>query len=150
MATTFTNLLYHIVFSTKERRPMITEPIRSELYPYLGGIVREKDGILLEIGGTVDHVHIFAKLKQHIAIADILRELKANSSKLLNERPDLGQWYGWQTGYGAFTVSASQVSRVRNYIRNQEEHHRKRSFQEEFVNLLDKHGIEYEERYLWD
>ena len=94
-----------IVFSTKERRPMITAPIQSELYPYLGGIVRDKEGIHLEIGGTADHVHIFAKLKQHIAIADILRELKANSSKLLNERPDLGQWYGWQTGYGAFTVS---------------------------------------------
>ncbi len=103
---------------------MITDPIRSELYPYLGGIVRDKDGILLEIGGMADHVHILAKLKQHIAIADILRELKANSSKLLNERPDLGQWFGWQTGYGAFTVSASQVSRVRKYIQNQEEHHR--------------------------
>ncbi|MCH8830727.1 MAG: IS200/IS605 family transposase, partial [Planctomycetes bacterium] len=113
MATTFTNFLYHVVFSTKERRPMISAPIRSELYPYLGGIIRDKDGILLEIGGTADHVHILAKLKQHIAIADILRELKANSSKFLNERPDLGQWYGWQTGYGAFTVSASQVSRVR-------------------------------------
>ena len=129
---------------------MITDPIRSELYPYLGGIIRDKNGILLEIGGTADHVHVLAKLKQHIAIADILRELKANSSKLLNERPDLGQWFGWQTGYGAFPVSTSQVFRVRKYIQNQEEHHRKTSFQEEFVNLLDKHGIEYEERYLWD
>ena len=129
---------------------MISAPIRSELYPYLGGIIRDKDGILLEIGGIADHLHILAKLKQHIAIADILRELKANSSKFLNERRDLGQWYGWQTGYGAFTVSASQVTKVRKYIQNQEEHHRKKTFKEEFVNLLDKHRIEFDERYLWD
>ena len=129
---------------------MITAPIRSELYPYLGGIVRNKNGILLEIGGIPGHVYVIAKLKQHIAIADILRELKANSSKLLNERPDLGQWFGWQTGYGAFSVSVSQAFRVRKYIQNQEEHHRTISFKDEFVNLFDKHGIEYEKRYLWD
>ena len=150
MATTYTNLLYHLVFSTKERRPLMTASMRAELYPYIGGIIRRLEGVQLEIGGVADHVHLLVKLRQDVTVADVLRDIKASSSGWLGERPDLGQWLGWQNGYGAFTVSASQVSPVREYIRNQEAHHRRLSFKEEFVRMLRANRVEYDEQYLWD
>jgi REP element-mobilizing transposase RayT len=143
-------LLYHLVFSTKERRPLITPDLRVELYPYIGGIIRNKRGILLEIGGMPDHVHLVARLRPDIAIAEMLCFIKANSSKWANERPDLITEFAWQKGYGAFTVSQSQLPAVRHYVQTQEDHHRKQTFQQEFIALLKKHGIEYDERYLWE
>jgi putative transposase len=150
LPSSYTHLLYHLVFSTKERRPLITPVLREELYPYMGGIVRNQRGILLEIGGMADHVHLVTRFRADVSVADIVRLIKANSSKWINERPDLISEFAWQTGYGAFTVSESQLSVVRHYVQNQEEHHRKLTFQEEFVSLLKKHGIEYDERYLWE
>jgi REP element-mobilizing transposase RayT len=142
--------LYHLVFSTKERRPLITPELRAELYPFIGGIIRNKRGILLEIGGMPDHVHLVARLRPDIAIANMLGVIKANSSKWANERRDLTTEFAWQKGYGAFTISESQLVVVRHYVQTQEEHHRKQTFQEEFVALLNKHGVEYGERYLWE
>jgi len=150
MAGTFANLLYHIVFSTKHRRPLIQPALRNELYKYIGGIVRGQHGVLLEIGGMPDHVHLVTKFKADQSVAEMLRLVKCNSSKWANDRPNRAEEFNWQTGYAAFTVSESQLGAVRSYVRNQEEHHRLRTFQEEFAELLKKHGIEYDERYVWD
>jgi putative transposase len=150
MANTFTNLLYHIVFSTKDRIPLIERDLQGRLYEYMGGIIRGEGGVLLEIGGVADHVHLLTKLKADIAVSDMLRLMKANSSKWVNEERLIAGRFGWQTGYAAFTVSESQVSRVRKYIRSQESHHAKVSFKEELIALLKKNRIEYDERYLWD
>ncbi|MGH7964060.1 MAG: IS200/IS605 family transposase [Candidatus Binatia bacterium] len=150
MAATLTNLLYHIVFSTKLRVPMITESLEAELYRYMGGIIRGEGGILLAIGGVSDHVHLLVKCKPTIAVADMLRVLKANSSKWINEEKRGLQKFGWQDGYGAFTVSQSQVPHVRRYIRDQKRHHHEANFQNEMKTLLERHGVEYDERYVWD
>ena len=148
MATTFANLLYHIVFSTKDRRPSITPDIRESVYEYMGGILRGEGGILLEIGGMPDHVHLLVKLKTDMSVAETLKKIKGKSSKWLNERPGRTGRFEWQEGYGAFSVSASHVEKVRAYIRNQEVHHRRQSFKDELISLLERHGIEYDERYL--
>jgi REP element-mobilizing transposase RayT len=150
MANTLTNLLYHVVFSTKQREPLIRDKWKSELYPYLGGIVRKERGTLLEAGGTADHVHLLLKLPASIAIADMLRLIKANSSKWINESEFSPGAFAWQAGYGAFSVSESQAPAVGRYIQNQVEHHRAQSFQEEFVALLERHGVAYDPRHLWD
>ena len=148
MASTFTNLLYHAVFSTKDRTPAIHEGLRERLYEYMGGIIRGERGVLLEIGGVPDHVHLLMKLKSDMAIAEIVRLIKSNSSKWLNDSNSPTGRFEWQTGYGAFSVSESQVRKVRKYIQTQEGHHAKISFRDELITLLEKHGIEYDERYL--
>lgn len=150
MAGTFTNLLYHIVFSTKHRKPLIQPSLRDELYKYIGGIIREQKGTLLEIGGIPDHIHLVTKLRADSSLAEMLRLIKCNSSKWANDPPDRTAEFNWQTGYAAFTVSESQLAAVRDYVRNQEEHHHRRTFQEEFLELLKKHGIEYDERFVRD
>jgi putative transposase len=150
MAGTYTNLLYHVVFSTKGRFPLVTCELQPELYAYVGGIVRGEGGVLIEIGGMADHVHLLAKFKPTGAVAEMLRLVKGNSSKWVNEEKFKARKFGWQDGYGAFSVSESQVDAVREYIRTQEAHHRGLSFQDEFRALLDRHGIECDERYLWD
>jgi len=146
MPNTYTNLVYHVVFSTKFRKPAIDPEIQRELYAYIGGIVRDEGGTLLEIGGMPDHVHLLIKLKPSVALSDLLRRIKGNSSKWLNETRD----FHWQEGFSAFTVSESVVEQVRHYIRNQEEHHRKLNYQDELRALLTKHGVAFDERYLWD
>jgi REP element-mobilizing transposase RayT len=150
MASTLTNLLYHIVFSTIHREPIITAPIRSDLYAYMGGIVRGEGGVLLEIGGMPDHVHLVTRFKSEPSVATMLKKIKSKSSQWLNDKPNRPGRFQWQTGYGAFTVSVSQLDVVRAYVQNQEQHHRRKTFQDEFRVLLDKHGIEYDERYIWD
>ena len=147
MPHSYTNLLYHFVFATKDRLPLLTSKIRPRLYEYLGGTVRGLDGTALEIGGIEDHIHLLAKLRQDIAVAEFIKKLKSNSSRWV--RRTLRKDFGWQEGYGGFTVSESQMERVRQYIRNQEEHHRRVSFEEEFKALLRAHHIDYEEDYLW-
>jgi putative transposase len=149
MARTYTKLIYHIVFSTKERVPLITEEIRERLYPYLGGVIRREKGSLLEIGGVADHVHLLARFGAATAVSDMLQRIKGSSSHWLNEQQP-GTWFAWQNGYGAFTVSESQVAAVRKYIQGQEEHHRETSFKDELISLLRKHGIEFDERHILD
>jgi putative transposase len=149
MPASFTNLLYHIVFSTKDREPLITEDRQSRLYEYIGGIIRKHGGIALEINGMPDHLHLLAKLRPDEALSSVMRDLKANSSGWMHKLfPDMRD-FGWQNGYGAFTVSASELERVSRYIRLQQDHHLEMSFQDEYISLLRKHGIEFDERYLW-
>ena len=148
MARTYTKLVYHIVFSTKERMPLITGEIRDRLYPYLGGVIRGEKGSLVEIGGVADHVHILARFGATVAVSEMVKRIKGNSSHWLSQ--EVGTWFAWQTGYGAFTVSESQVAAVRKYIQRQEEHHQRVSFKDELISLLRKHGIEFDEENLLD
>jgi len=141
MAHSYTNLLYHIVYATKERRPLIDDEFQPRLYDYIGGTIRGLKSTSLEIGGVEDHVHILAKLPPTIAVADFLEKLKANTSKWAKS---VRREFGWQEGYSAFTVSESQVNRVRRYIQNQREHHAKVSFRDELIALLEAHGLKYD------
>jgi REP element-mobilizing transposase RayT len=151
MSSTLANLTYHIVFSTKFREPLITPELRAELYSYIGGVVRNKGGALIRIGGVADHLHLVVRLRPDIALSDLVRLVKANSSKWVNERGLTGGGrFAWQAGYGAFTVSPSQLPALIGYVERQEEHHRLRPFREELVAILEKHGVEYDERYLFD
>ena len=150
MAHTYTKLTYHAAFSTKGRRQLISEGLRERLHPYVGAIVSHELGFTRQVGGTADHIHILFDLKPTITIADALRTIKSVSSGWVHrEFPDLRD-FQWQEGYGAFTVSASRVPDTARYIEDQEEHHRAMTFQEEFLALLRKHGIEYDPRHLWD
>ncbi len=149
MAGTYTNLLYHCVFSTKHRRRIIGREMEKELYSYMGGIARGLGGSSLEINGIEDHVHLLVKLKPYPSISDFHKELKGSSSRWVNANQKISARFGWQVGYSAFTVSESAVPDVRKYIQNQKEHHSKMDFQEELLFLLQRHGVEYDERYLW-
>ncbi|MEZ5345975.1 MAG: IS200/IS605 family transposase [Pyrinomonadaceae bacterium] len=138
---------FHIVFSTKERRPLIGDDWRERLHPYLGGIVNGMEGVPLAIGGTSDHVHLLVSLKSKHRLDYFVRDLKADSSAWVHK--ELGKVFKWQKGYGAFSVSPTGIDGVKKYILNQEEHHQKRSFEEEYIELLNLSGIEYDEKYLW-
>lgn len=138
------------MFSTKNRKPLIADEWEEEMYAYIGGIIRGEGGIQLEIGGVSDHVHILAKFKPAISVATMMSKIKANSSKWINEVKVTPRTFAWQTGYSAFTVSESQAPPISHYIRNQKEHHRRQSFEEELVALLERHGVKYDPRYLFD
>jgi REP element-mobilizing transposase RayT len=148
MPDSYTNLLYHIVFSTKDRRPLITSEIEPQLYDYIGGIIRGLGGISLELNGTEDHVHLLAKLRPDTSLSDVLRDLKANATGWMHEVFPEVKDFSWQRGYGAFTVSQSNVEQVSQYIRRQKEHHARVSFRDEFIQFLKANGIEYDERYV--
>ncbi len=149
MAHTVTNLLTHLVFSTRGRAPLIADIIRDDLQAYPGGILRELRAVPIAIGGTADHVHVLTRLPAELAVADCLRILKTNSSRWVKEKWPERRSFGWQGGYGAFSVSESSRSKVIRYIQEQARHHRKISFQDEFLALLQKHGVEFDERYVW-
>ena len=148
MSRTFTNLLTHIVFSTKDRMPVIEEQLRPELYAYLGGLTRELKGRSYGINGTADHVHMLIRVRPAQTLADVMRVVKTNSSRWARRKWKAG--FAWQTGYGSFSVSESNVPAVCRYVANQEQHHRTRSFQEEFVVFLKNNKISYDERYIWE
>jgi putative transposase len=148
MPSTHLSLHYHLVFSTKDRRPLIVDAWHDRLHAYLGGAVRTLDGVPLAIGGTADHVHLLVRLRATHRLADVLREIKATSSKWVHETVGVSN-FGWQDGYGAFTVSLAHADEIRQYIAAQEEHHRTQTFQEEYVAFLQRNGVEYDERYLW-
>jgi putative transposase len=142
----YTNFLYHIVFGTKSRLPIITPDFKPELHAYLGGTVRGLGGIALEINGMEDHVHLLIKLKPSIRFSDFLRDLKSNTSSWAKNN-GVGK-FTWQRRYGAFTVSESQMQIVRNYIKNQEHHHKRFDFKTEFEKLLRSNGIEIDD-FVW-
>ena len=150
MASTLTNLLYHIVFTTRKKQDFIIPELAMELYPYIGGIIREEKGKLLKIGGTLNHVHILAKFPASVSVSEMMRCIKGSSSKWTNENSKSTQHFLWQRGYGAFSVSESAVENVISYIGNQEEHHKKVTFEDEFLLLLQKHKISYNEKNIWD
>ena len=146
MASTFLSLHYHLVFSTKDRRPSIRPEWCARLHEYLGGTVNGLGGISQQVGGVADHVHLLVGLKATHCLADFMRELKKASSAWA--RTDVEPEFAWQDGYAAFTVSASARERVLDYIRRQEEHHAHRDFASELNELLEKHGVAYDPRYL--
>jgi len=150
MSHTATNLLVHLIFSTKQRRGLIIAEIESDLHAYLGGIVRETGGVALAINGMPDHVHLLVRQPASRSVAEIVRLAKTNSSRWVHERRPRRRDFAWQTGYGAFTVSESGVAAVRDYIARQREHHKRISFQEEFLAFLRKNKIQVDERFLWD
>jgi putative transposase len=148
MPQSYTNLLYHVVFSTKNREPLITSECETRLHDYLGGTIRRQGGVALAINGTADHVHILFKLRPDKSVSDVLRDLKANASGWLHEVFPGMRHFSWQNGYGAFTVSTSQVARVSEYISTQKAHHRRYSFRDELAALLKANGIEFDGRYI--
>ena len=148
MGQTLSEIFVHIIFSTKERRPFISANVKGDLHRYIGGIVRSLGGNPIAIGGVSDHVHILGRLPPSISISDMVRTIKARSSHWMHERPN-GEQFSWQAGYGAFTVSKSQVDSVSRYIANQEVHHRTCTFQDEYIQTLKAHNVEYDERYIW-
>jgi putative transposase len=142
-------LYYHLIFSTKERRPLLSAALRPRLYDYMGSIIRNDQGILVAAGGTADHVHLLASISKDRSVSVSLRDVKAYSSRWIHETfPDL-QEFAWQSGYGAFTVGHSGLDKVKSYVRNQAAHHRTLTFQEEFVTFLERYGVPYDERYIW-
>ena len=148
MSRTFTNLLTHVVFSTKDRAPLIVPEIKAELFAYLGGLTRELKGKAYGINGTTDHVHMLISLPANVSVSEAMRFIKSNSSGWVHDK-----WkraFAWQLGYGAFSVSKSNVPEVLKYIAKQEAHHRRISFRDEFVDFLQKHEIQYDKRYIWD
>ena len=147
MPHTYTNFLYHIVFSTKERFPFIKNELKPRLYDYIGGTIRGIGGICLEIGGVEDHIHFIVKLKPTLLVPKLLQELKPNTTNWAKR--EIHPKFEWQNGYGGFTIGESQIEGVRRYIQKQEEHHKKVSFEAEFKDLLKNAGIEFDERYLW-
>lgn len=149
MPKSYTNLIYHFVFATKDREPLITTDVQPRLYDYIGGTIRGQGGVALAINGMPDHVHILTKLRPDKSVSDVLRDLKANASGWMHDVFPEQQNFSWQNGYGAFTVSTSQITVVREYILNQEKHHEKRSFRGEFIALLQANEIEFDEKFLW-
>ena len=141
---------FHCVFSTKERRPLIPPSLRDRLWPFLGGIARNNEMKAIEIGGVQDHVHVLLSLPSTLSVAKALQLIKGGSSKWVHETFPEHRLFAWQVKYGAFSVSVSQLDKTIEYIKSQEEHHRKMSFQEEFLALLKKHRIAFDERYLWE
>ena len=144
----FTSILIHCVWSTNKRQPVLSSDLRGRLWPYLGGIARENKMKALAIGGVDDHVHMLISLPTTLSLAKALQLLKGNSSKWIHDTFPKLRLFEWQKGYGAFSIGISQFDATVRYIRNQAEHHRKRSFREEFVAMLQRHGLDYDERML--
>jgi len=149
MASTLTELIYHIVFSTKNREPIINPEIQEKLYRYITGIIKKDDAKLLQSGGIEDHIHLVIKMKPTHTLSELVQKIKGHSSKWINKQKDVNNKFSWQEGYGAFTVSESQLPMVIKYVKDQEKHHKEMSFKDELVIFLKRHHIEYDEKYLW-
>ncbi len=151
MPQSLSSVYLHIVFSTKERMPFLSDTkVREEVHAFLGGIAGDRGCPPLLVGGMADHVHALVQLGRTISQADLVKELKRGSSVWIHERFPQLNVFAWQAGYGAFSVSVSSLDSVRAYIAKQEEHHAKISFQDEFRQFLEKHGLDYDERFVWD
>jgi REP element-mobilizing transposase RayT len=148
MPSTHLSLNFHVIFSTHNRVPEIAADWRADLHAYLGGCVHGAGGEPLMVGGTADHAHLLMRLRATHNLADVMRHIKAGSSRWVHERFG-GRTFAWQDGYAGLSVSPSRIASVCSYIERQEEHHRKKSFQEEYLEFLRSSGIEYHERYLW-
>jgi REP element-mobilizing transposase RayT len=149
MANTYTCLHYHIIFSTKNRERWLVPDIEHRIWEFIGGIARAHRMTALQVGGVEDHIHALVNAPPTIAPSQIVQYLKGDSSKWIHEEFPALENFWWQDGYGAFTVSKSNIPKVINYIQNQREHHRTRTFQEEYLEFLRENGIDYDERYLW-
>jgi REP element-mobilizing transposase RayT len=147
---TYTSLLTHVTFSTKRREPHISTELESRLLPYLGGIVRQLGGKLLVSNSVADHVHLLMELPPSIGLSETIGKVKGNSSKWIHDSFKEHASFAWQRGFGAFSVSRSSIPNVARYIEGQKEHHKRVRFQDEFVRLLQRHGIDFDDRYLWE
>lgn len=148
MANTFTQLYYHIVFSTKNRAPLINEQWESKLYQYIAGICSNKNQKILLVNGHKDHIHILLSLNPNVCLSDVVRDIKSSSTKYINDNGFVNFKFYWQEGYGAFSCSSSQLEKIYGYIKNQKEHHFKQTFKEEYVSFLKLNKIEFDERYV--
>ena len=150
MANTYTQIYIHIVFAVKGRQNLISKNWNEELYKYITGIITNEDQKLIVINGMPDHIHILIGLKPNKALSDLVRDIKANSSRFINEKRWIDGKFEWQTGFGAFSYNHSQLTNVINYIQNQEEHHKKKTFKEEYVEFLKAFEIDYKNEYIFD
>jgi putative transposase len=150
MANTYTQIYIQVVFAVQERACLIKSEWREELFKYITGILKNQGIKLIAIGGVEDHIHILFALDPKYALSDVVREIKANSSKFINEKGYVRGKFYWQEGFGAFSYSRSQIDAVAKYVLNQAEHHAQRSFKTEYTELLDRFEVDYDERYLFD
>jgi REP element-mobilizing transposase RayT len=150
MPGTYSQILLHVVFSTKHRKPSITPEVAERLYPFIGGIVRTENGVLHDINGMPDHVHLYLRWRPDAALSDLMREVKAGSSRWVHQTFPSAAEFAWQEGYSAFSVSKSQEPAVKAYIANQAEHHNRRDFKTELLELLTAHGVEFDVKYVFD
>ena len=148
--STHQQLLYHIVFSTKNRKNYLIDGLREEVFAYMAGAAKELGGFAIKVGGYYDHAHLLVRIPAKIAVSDFVGRLKASTSKHVNDSNSSILKFGWQDGFGAFTVSVSKKDRVYRYIEGQMEHHANEDFQQEYIRLLDKHEVEYDPKYVWD
>jgi REP element-mobilizing transposase RayT len=149
MPHSYTNLLTHIVYATKSRRPLIDSTLEARLFPYFGGILRQLGGKLYIVNGAEDHVHMLIELPASIAVAEAVGKIKGSTSHWIHQSFSDRSEFAWQRGYAAFSVSKSNVSTVARYIERQKAHHKKQSFQDEFMALLRRHGVSVDENYVW-
>ena len=150
MAQSLSKIRVHVIFSTKGRVPSLSSEIRPELYAYAATVLKNLECPAIQIGGTEDHVHILCTLSKNMSVAKLVEEIKKPTSRWLKSKGDRFREFYWQNGYGAFSVSQSDVKRVREYILNQEEHHRRVTFQEEFRKFLERYEVEFDEKHIWD
>jgi REP element-mobilizing transposase RayT len=150
MAQTLVSLLEHVIFSTKNREPLITPNIEPELFAYIGGILKNNESRLLDAGGTFDHVHLLISQSKNIALSSLMKDVKKDSSSWVKTKGSEFRNFHWQDGYAGFSVGRPTVPGLKQYLANQKEHHRKRTFQEELMQFLDEYGVEYDARYLWN
>ena len=151
MPQSLAKVLLHIVFSTKNRYPFLADKnIRNEMHAYLGGTCNEEECPVLIVGGTADHVHVLCALSRNLSTAKVVGDIKRGSSKWIKTKGRMPTKFAWQNGYGVFSVGQSDVKRVRQYIEGQEDHHRKKTFQDEYRSFLKEYGVNYDEKYVWD
>lgn len=150
MPGTYSQLLLHLVFSTKARTPWIKPDLAQRLYPYIGGIIRAEKGTLFDIGGVEDHVHLYLRWRPDATISDLMRTVKSRSSKWIHDEFSQLRDFAWQEGYAAFSVSKSQEAALKHYIATQQDHHRKEDFKSELLRTLRAHGVEFDETYVFD
>ena len=150
MPQSLAKIYLHLVFGTKNRAPLLPDTVRGALHGYLATVLGNLGCHANLINSVEDHAHILFELARTVPVSQVVEDVKKSSSKWLKSQPGVGAGFAWQNGYGVFSVSVSNVAAVRDYVANQREHHRTRSFQEELRALLDKHGIQYDERYVWD
>ena len=150
MSGTFTNHLYHIIFSTKNRANYIEPDFENELYSYIAGIFKGEKGLLICACGTQNHIHLLGSIHQSISVSEMVRRIKGNSSSWINKQKKLSVQFAWQKGYASLTVSESSKQKIISYIKNQKQHHKQKTFKTEFLELLNKHNIQFEEKYIWE
>ena len=150
MAQPLVSLMVHVIFSTRNRQPLITSEIEPELFAYIGGILKNHESRLLDAGGTVDHVHLLVSQSKNISLSSLMKDVKKDSSSWIKTKGRTFTNFHWQDGYGAFSIGTSDVPLLKKYIAGQKEHHRRRSFQEELIQILEEYGMDYDERYLWN